>query len=74
MEAISDTRSSFDRLGALLGSLGLFRVVLGGAWRASGRPRRASGEPSGRHLGAIWSPLGALGADSEADFELICTF
>ena len=72
LEAIWHTWSSFNPLGTLLGSLGLFRVVLGGAWRASGGPRRASGGPSGRHLGVIWSPLGALWVDLEADLELIC--
>ena len=56
-----------------MGSLGQFRVVLGGAWRASGGPRRASGGSSGRHLGAIESPLGALGPDLESNLELICT-
>ena len=50
---------SLEALGGHLGDLG----------RLLGGPRGAAG----RHLGTIWSPLGALGADLEADLELFCT-
>ena len=55
-----------------MGSLGLFHVVLGGAWSPSGGHVGALGG----HLDGTWEPLqgplGALWAQFGVDFEQIC--